>query len=156
MGSKPAARISFKCTNCIGLSFFRVILTRSRSPTFRTVPSVTGSPTSPVLVCRTKVRFFSICIGLSFLETLSISSKYCQYRPPQAAPGVFLLRCTFANDGITSDCFHVVLKYPVPASGAASSNVLISNRFPPICTATASLIPSQSVPLSNKAWTLLW
>ena len=89
--------------------------------------------------------------GVSTEVILSKSSKYCQYKPPQAIPFPFLLMVTVAISFLISSAFQEVLKYPVPASIFRFSNFVGSIILSPTLTSSISVIETQSVPLNNNA-----
>src|SRR5690554_1871403 len=136
----------------MGRSARNSILIRIKSPTFTWVSSLIRDIFSPVSVFFFRNTCFFNFNGVSAGIILSRSSKYCQYRAPQAIPSPFLLISTSAIWGVISLSFHDVLKYPVPASIFTSSNFRFEIFSPPTSTSTVSVTDSQSLPCNNRAY----
>ena len=101
-----------------------------------------------VLFCRK--TFLLMLRAVAALDTLSRSSKYCQYTPPQAGLDVVAvckLTVMFPIAGRTESPGMLVLKYPVPAwAFTGEETVLLPNTM---FTGTSSLIHSS--PCNSKA-----
>ena len=121
------------------------------SPNFSLVFFVIGTITGPLADACSKNSFLLSFKGVLCVVILSKSSKYCQYKAPQATPSSSFCRLTLPISGFISFLSHEVLKYPVPASTCEPSILVGSISLSPSLIFTILLLSSQLAPVSNRA-----